>query len=154
MALHIVLVEPEIPANTGNIARTCAATGTHLHLVRPLGFRTDDATLKEQDWITGTLLTLNTTTLLLRYLRSTVRDVSFTQRLKRRRDIAILIFKMETSLSLVKETKGLSAEILEAGKETKMRMPMSDAVRSLNLSNSAAIIVYEALRQLDFPNLV
>lgn len=153
MALHIVLVEPEIPANTGNIARTCAATGTHLHLVRPLGFRTDDKTMKRagldywyavnieyhdsfrevEDKYSGSRFFFATTKAQKRYT-----DIQF-------RDGDFLVFG--------KETKGLAPEILEAHPETLMRMPMTDKVRSLNLSNSAAIIVYEALRQLDFPGM-
>ncbi|WP_435921858.1 tRNA (uridine(34)/cytosine(34)/5-carboxymethylaminomethyluridine(34)-2'-O)-methyltransferase TrmL [Paenibacillus sp. DYY-L-2] len=153
MALHIVLVEPEIPANTGNIARTCAATGTHLHLVRPLGFRTDDKTMKRagldywyavnieyhdsfrevEEKYSGSRFFFATTKAQKRYT-----DIQF-------RDGDFLVFG--------KETKGLAPEILEAHPETLMRMPMTDKVRSLNLSNSAAIIVYEALRQLDFPGM-
>lgn len=153
MALHIVLVEPEIPANTGNIARTCAATGTHLHLVRPLGFRTDDKTMKRagldywyavnieyhdsfrevEEKYSGSRFFFATTKAQKRYT-----DIQF-------RDGDFLVFG--------KETKGLAPEILETHPETLMRMPMTDKVRSLNLSNSAAIIVYEALRQLDFPGM-
>ncbi|WP_059051734.1 tRNA (uridine(34)/cytosine(34)/5-carboxymethylaminomethyluridine(34)-2'-O)-methyltransferase TrmL [Paenibacillus senegalimassiliensis] len=154
MALHIVLVEPEIPANTGNIARTCAATGIHLHLVRPLGFRTDDATLKragldywyavhieyhdsfqevKEQYPEGRFF-FGTTKATKRYTDFNYQDGDF------------FVFG--------KETKGLAPEILEAHTETIMRMPMTDKVRSLNLSNSAAIIVYEALRQLDFPGML
>lgn len=153
MALHIVLVEPEIPANTGNIARTCAATGAHLHLVRPLGFRTDDATMKRagldywyavhieyhdsfeevQEKYAGSRFFYATTKADKKY-----NDFQF-------RDDDFLVFG--------KETKGLPPELLAANPETCMRMPMTDKVRSLNLSNSAAIIVYEALRQLDFPEM-
>jgi len=154
MALHIVLVEPEIPANTGNISRTCAATGVHLHLVRPLGFRTDDAALKRAglDYWHAVKLEYHDSfsEVLDKYPEG--RFFYATTRAEKRysdfeyRDGDFFVFG--------KETKGLPADILEAGKETRIRMPMSGAVRSLNLSNSAAIIVYEALRQLDFPELV
>jgi len=154
MALHIVLVEPEIPANTGNISRTCAATGVHLHLVRPLGFRTDDASLKRAGldyWHAVNLEYHDSFDEVLEKYKDGRFFYATTKAEKRYCD-----FKYQDGDFFVfgKETKGLSAEILQAGKETTIRMPMSDAVRSLNLSNSAAIIVYEALRQLDFPELV
>lgn len=153
MALHIVLVEPEIPANTGNIARTCAATGIHLHLVRPLGFNTDDRTLKRagldywhavtieyhdsftevQEKYAGSRFFYATTKTTKRYSDYTYQDGDF------------FVFG--------KETKGLPPELIAANSETCMRMPMTDQVRSLNLSNSVAVVVYEALRQLDYPGL-
>lgn len=153
MAFHIVLVEPEIPANTGNIARTCAATGAHLHLVRPLGFNTDDRTLKRAG---------------LDYWHSV--HVEYHDSF----DEVLALFpegrffyastkaqKLYSSFEYVdgdffvfgKETKGLPPELIQANLGTCIKMPMSDNVRSLNLSNSAAIIVYEALRQNDFPGL-
>ncbi|GKS09595.1 putative tRNA (cytidine(34)-2'-O)-methyltransferase [Paenibacillus chitinolyticus] len=153
MAFHIVLVEPEIPANTGNISRTCAATGTYLHLVRPLGFSTDDKTLKRagldywhsvkleyhdsfdevKEKYAGSRFFFATTKTDKRYTDFEFRDGDF------------FVFG--------RETKGLPSEILEAHPGQTMRMPMSDAVRSLNLSNSAAIVLFEALRQNDFPGL-
>jgi len=153
MALHIVLVEPEIPANTGNISRTCAATGVHLHLVHPLGFLTDDKTLKRagldywhavhieyhnsfaevQEKYAGSRFFYASTKANLRYSDFEYQDGDF------------FVFG--------KETKGLPPELLEANPDTCMRIPMGEQVRSLNLSNSAAIVVYEALRQLDFNDL-
>ncbi|MDR6554491.1 tRNA (uridine(34)/cytosine(34)/5-carboxymethylaminomethyluridine(34)-2'-O)-methyltransferase TrmL [Paenibacillus qinlingensis] len=153
MAFHIVLVEPEIPANTGNISRTCAATGTHLHLVRPLGFDTDDKTLKRAGldyWHSvkidyhdsfdevmaayeGHRFFFASTKAKLRYSDFTFQDGDF------------FVFG--------KETKGLPEELLRQHPDTLIRLPMSDAVRSLNLSNSAAIILYEGLRQTGFVGL-
>ncbi|MEF2966879.1 tRNA (uridine(34)/cytosine(34)/5-carboxymethylaminomethyluridine(34)-2'-O)-methyltransferase TrmL [Paenibacillus sp. M1] len=153
MALHIVLVEPEIPANTGNIARTCAATGTYLHLVRPLGFRTDDKTMKRAglDYWYAVNIEYHDSFREVEEKYSGSRFFFATTKAKRRySDIA---FQDGDFLVFGKETKGLAPEILEAHPETTMRMPMTDKVRSLNLSNSAAIIVYEALRQLDFPGM-
>lgn len=154
MALHIVLVEPEIPANTGNISRTCAATDTHLHLVRPLGFRTDDASLKRAglDYWPSVKLEYHDSFAELqakypagRYFYAT------TKATKRYSDIE---FRDGDFLVFGKETKGLPVELLEANPETCVRMPMrTDHVRSLNLSNSVAIMLYEALRQLDFPGM-
>ncbi|WP_379133045.1 tRNA (uridine(34)/cytosine(34)/5-carboxymethylaminomethyluridine(34)-2'-O)-methyltransferase TrmL [Paenibacillus sp. sgz500958] len=154
MALHIVLVEPEIPANTGNISRTCAATGVHLHLVRPLGFRTDDAALKRAGldyWHAVNLEYHDSFAEVLEQYPDSRFFYATTKAEKRYSDFA---YRDGDFFVFGKETKGLPSDILEAGKETCIRMPMSDAVRSLNLSNSAAIIVYEALRQLDFPKLV
>ncbi|WP_151735360.1 tRNA (uridine(34)/cytosine(34)/5-carboxymethylaminomethyluridine(34)-2'-O)-methyltransferase TrmL [Paenibacillus tengchongensis] len=153
MALHIVLVEPEIPANTGNISRTCAATGTTLHLVRPLGFRTDDATLKRAGldyWHAVNIEYHDSFAEVLEKYEGSRFFYATTKADKRYTDYS---FQDGDFFVFGKETKGLPPEILEQGQETLMRMPMSNAVRSLNLSNSAAIIVYEALRQLDFPQL-
>lgn len=153
MALHIVLVEPEIPANTGNIARTCAATGTHLHLVRPLGFRTDDKTMKRAGldyWYAVNIEYHDSFEEVEKKYSGSRFFFATTKAKKRYTDIQ---FRDGDFLVFGKETKGLAPEILEAHPGTLMRMPMSDKVRSLNLSNSAAIIVYEALRQLDFPGM-
>lgn len=153
MTLHIVLVEPEIPANTGNIARTCAATGVHLHLVRPLGFRTDDATLKRAglDYWYAVQIEYHDS---FAEVEEKYKDSRFffasTKAEKRYSDFE---FKDGDFFVFGKETKGLPMEILDAHPETLIRLPMTDKVRSLNLSNSAAIIVYEALRQLDFPEM-
>lgn len=150
MALHIVLVEPEIPANTGNIARTCAATGTHLHLVRPLGFRTDDATLKRAglDYWHAVQLEYHDSFAEVQAKYSDARFFFATTKAKNR--YCDFQFQDGDFLVFGKETKGLPETLLAANEATCMKMPMTDQVRSLNLSNSAAIIVYEALRQLDF----
>ncbi|MFC5652367.1 tRNA (uridine(34)/cytosine(34)/5-carboxymethylaminomethyluridine(34)-2'-O)-methyltransferase TrmL [Paenibacillus solisilvae] len=153
MPFHIVLVEPEIPANTGNIARTCAATGTHLHLVRPLGFDTDDRTLKRAGldyWYAVNIHYYDS----FEELKSKYPEQRFfcasTRVSKRYTD-----YKFEDGDFFVfgKETKGLPDSILQAHEETCMRIPMTDKVRSLNLSNSAAIVVFEALRQVDFAGM-
>lgn len=153
MAFNIVLVEPEIPANTGNIARTCAATGTHLHLVRPLGFRTDDATLKRAGldyWYAVTIHYYDS----FQELQEKYKDGRFFYSTKKA-DNCYSDFSFQDGDFFVfgKETKGLPEELIHANPETCMRMPMTDKVRSLNLSNAAAIVVYEALRQVDFFNL-
>ncbi|WP_150275236.1 tRNA (uridine(34)/cytosine(34)/5-carboxymethylaminomethyluridine(34)-2'-O)-methyltransferase TrmL [Paenibacillus tepidiphilus] len=153
MALHIVLVEPEIPANTGNISRTCAATGTTLHLVRPLGFRTDDATLKRAGLDYWHAVNIEYHDSFGEVLEKYAGSRFFYATTKAEKRYSDYSFRDGDFFVFGKETKGLSPEILEQGRETLMRMPMSNAVRSLNLSNSAAIVVYEALRQLDFPQL-
>lgn len=153
MAFHIVLVEPEIPANTGNISRTCAATGTYLHLVRPLGFSTDDKTLKRAglDYWPAVKLEYHDSFDEVKQLYPDGRYFFATTKASQR--YSDFTFKDGDFLVFGKETKGLPMEILDAHSDTCMRMPMSDAVRSLNLSNAAAVILYEALRQTDFPGL-
>lgn len=153
MAFHIVLVEPEIPANTGNIARTCAATGTHLHLVRPLGFSTDDRELKRAGldyWYAVQISYYDS----FDELRAAYPEGRFffasTRSSKRYSDVS---YRDGDFLVFGKETKGLPQALLDANPGTCIRMPMTDKVRSLNLANSAAIVVYEALRQNDFPGL-
>jgi len=154
MALHIVLVEPEIPANTGNISRTCAATDTHLHLVRPLGFRTDDASLKRAglDYWPSVKLEYHDS---FAELQEKYPEGRFfyatTKATKRYSDVQ---FQDGDFLVFGKETKGLPPELIAANLETSIRLPMrTEHVRSLNLSNSVAIMLYEALRQLDFPGM-
>ncbi|GGH14161.1 tRNA (uridine(34)/cytosine(34)/5-carboxymethylaminomethyluridine(34)-2'-O)-methyltransferase TrmL [Paenibacillus segetis] len=153
MTLHIVLVEPEIPANTGNIARTCAATGVHLHLVRPLGFRTDDATLKRAGldyWYAVNIEYHDSFAEVEEKYSGSRFFFASTKAEKRYSDFE---YKDGDFFVFGKETKGLPVELLQANSDTAIRMPMTDKVRSLNLSNSAAIIVFEALRQLDFPDM-
>lgn len=153
MAFHIVLVEPEIPGNTGNISRTCAATGTWLHLVRPLGFTINDKYLKRAglDYWPAVKLEYHDS---FREVEERYKDHRFffaTTKAKRRyTDFA---FQDEDFFVFGKETAGLPQHILDAHPDSLMRIPMSGAVRSLNLSNSAAIVVYEALRQVGFPGL-
>nr|WP_233167824.1 tRNA (uridine(34)/cytosine(34)/5-carboxymethylaminomethyluridine(34)-2'-O)-methyltransferase TrmL [Paenibacillus roseus] len=147
------MVEPEIPANTGNIARTCAATGSHLHLVRPLGFDTDDRTLKRAG--------LDYWHAVQVHYYDSFQEVIDQHREARffyastRADKLYADFRFQDGDFFVfgKETKGLPQELLDANPGSLIKMPMTDKVRSLNLSNSAAIIVYEALRQTGFANL-
>ena len=154
MALHIVLVEPEIPANTGNISRTCAATDTHLHLVRPLGFRTDDASLKRAglDYWPSVKLEYHDSFAELQEKYPQGRFFyATTKATKRYSDVQ---FQDGDFLVFGKETKGLPPELIAANPDTSIRLPMrTEHVRSLNLSNSVAIMLYEALRQLDFPGM-
>jgi tRNA (cytidine/uridine-2'-O-)-methyltransferase len=153
MAFHIVLVEPEIPANTGNISRTCAATGSHLHLVRPLGFDTDDRTLKRAGldyWHSVKLDYYDSFAEVQARYPGRRFFFASTKATKRYTDFA---FQDGDFFVFGKETKGLPEELLRANPDTLLRLPMSDAVRSLNLSNSAAILLYEGLRQIDFTGL-
>lgn len=153
MAFHIVLVEPEIPANTGNIARTCAATGTHLHLVRPLGFNTDDKTLKRAGLDYWYAVHIEYHDSFQEVLDANPEGRFFYTSTRASKVYSDLQYRDGDFFVFGKETKGLPAELLEANQETSIRMPMTDKVRSLNLSNSAAIILFEALRQNGFPGM-
>lgn len=151
MGFHIVLVEPEIPANTGNISRTCAATGTVLHLVRPLGFHTDDKTLKRAGldyWHAVQVVYHDSFAELRQQYPSGRFFCSTTKATNRYVDVQ---FQDGDFLVFGKETAGLSSAILDEHADTLIRVPMTTDVRSLNLSNTAAIVLYEALRQLNFP---
>lgn len=152
MTLNIVLVEPEIPQNTGNIARTCAITGTILHLVRPLGFSVDDKALKRAGLDYWHLVEIyyydNFSEVLEKYPNSNF-YYSTTKSQNKYSDVR---YKDESFFVFGKETKGLSNEILGGNLDKGIRIPMkTNIARSLNLSNSVNIILYEALRQLDFP---
>lgn len=151
---HIVLVEPEIPQNAGNIARTCAATGAHLHMIRPLGFEVTDKYLKRAGLDYWDLVKVS-------YydsfdeLKAQYPDGRFffftTKGRKRHSDVA---FQDGDFLVFGKETKGLPEELLLKHKGECLRIPMFSEARSLNLGNSAAIALYEALRQNDYPGLL
>lgn len=151
--LNIVLIEPEIPQNTGNIARTCAATGAKLHLVRPMGFEVDDKKLKRAGLDYWYLLDItyydNIEDFFLKNPGGKFYYFS-TKAQKRHSDVA---YPDNAFLVFGKETAGLPEELLLKNKETCVRIPMVDEARSLNLSNSVAIAVYETLRQWDYPEL-
>src|SRR5690606_30640948 len=132
MAFHIVLVEPEIPANTGNIARSCAATGAHLHLVRPLGFSTDDRALKRAGldyWHAVNISYYDS----FEELQQKYSDATFYYASTKAKKIySEFQYNDEDFFVFGKETKGLPIELIEKNIETCIKMPMSDAVRSLN----------------------
>lgn len=153
MAFHIVLVEPEIPANTGNIARTCAATGAHLHLVRPLGFDTDDRTMKRAGLDYWYAVHIEYHDSFQEVLDANPNGRFFYTSTRATKVYSDLQYQDGDFFVFGKETKGLPAELLEANPETSIRMPMTDKVRSMNLSNSAAVILFEALRQNQFPGM-
>lgn len=151
--LNIVLVEPEIPQNTGNIARTCAATGARLHLVRPMGFEVDDKKLKRAGLDYWYLLDITYYDNLEDFFAKN-QDGNFyyftTKALKKHTDVQ---YPDKVFLVFGKETRGLPEHLLLKNKETCVRIPMLSEARSLNLSNSVAIAVYETLRQWDYPQL-
>ena len=148
--MHIVLVEPEIPGNTGNIARLCAATGCELHLVRPLGFSVDDRHLKRAGLDYWHLLKVHYHDSLEEvfaaypgrqfYLNTTKADRCYTEP----------VYTPDDFLVFGKETAGLPETLLQQYPRQCVRIPMVADARSLNLSNAAAIVVYEALRQQQF----
>ncbi len=154
MAFHIVLVEPEIPANTGNIARTCAATGTYLHLVRPLGFSTDDKALKRAGLDYWHAVNIEYYDSFWEVKERHPGARFFCATTKARKRYSDFAYTDGDFFVFGKETAGLPQTILEAHRETCIRIPMTGAVRSLNLSNSAAVVVFEALRQIGFGGLV
>ncbi len=152
--LNIVLVEPEIPQNTGNIARTCAATGARLHIVEPMGFRVDDRKLKRAGLDYWHLLDIT-------YYRDLAdffarNDGPFFYFTTKGTHIhSDMTYPDGTYLVFGKETAGLPEELLRAHPEVCVRLPMiaNDAARSLNLSNTVAVGVYEVLRQWGYPAL-
>ncbi|OBR64461.1 tRNA (cytosine(34)-2'-O)-methyltransferase TrmL [Paenibacillus oryzae] len=153
MSFHIVLVEPEIPANTGNIARTCAATGTHLHLVRPLGFQTDDRTLKRAGLDYWHAVNVHYHDSFDEVREQFSQNRFFFASTRASKVYSEFAYQNGDFFVFGKETKGLPQELIDANLSTCIRMPMTDAVRSLNLSNSAAIVLYEAFRQISFAGL-
>ena len=151
--MEIVLVEPEIPGNTGNIARLCAANHMTLHLVEPLGFSIEDKYLKRAglDYLHLVDVKIHKS---LDEVYEQYKDRRFWYATtKAAHTHAEVQYEIGDMLVFGKETKGLPEEIVAANPDTCIRIPMIDEARSLNLSNAVAIIAYEAMRQLDFPDL-
>lgn len=150
--INIVMVEPEIPQNTGNVARTCAATGARLHIVRPMGFNIDDKKLKRAGLDYWHYLDITYYDNLEDFFAKN--DGAFfyftTKGRKAHSDVS---YPDNCYLLFGKETKGLPEELLIKNPERCVRIPMQGEIRSLNLSNSVAIAVYEALRQWNYPTL-
>ncbi len=152
--LNLVLVEPEIPQNTGNVARTCAATGAALHLVRPLGFKIDDRKLRRAGLDYWHFLDITYYDDINDFFEKTRGGNYFffsTKGTHRHSDVE---YPDNSYLLFGKETKGLPEELLMKHPESTLRIPMIDEARSLNLSNSVAIAAYEVLRQWDYPELL
>lgn len=157
MSLHIVFVEPEIPPNTGNIARTCAATDTKLHLVKPLGFSIEDKALKRAglDYWEHVNVEVHES---LKDFMSKYGDGKrrlFLATTKAENIYTDPEYRDEDMFLFGRETAGLPRDFIDAHKEGAIRIPMSEStrLRSFNLANSANIILFEALRQLGFPGL-
>jgi len=152
--MHIVLVEPEIPNNTGNISRTCSVTGSSLHLVRPLGFSTDDKHLKRAGLDYWQYLDLHYWDSFAEVQAAYPEGKFWFASTRASNNYTDVKFGPNDFLVFGKETAGLPQEILDANEETAIRIPMRPAIRSLNLANSVAIILFEALRQNGFEGLV
>lgn len=151
--INIVLVEPEIPMNTGNIARTCAATGSRLHLVRPLGFDISDKAVKRAGLDYWSLLDLHVYDGLDDFFRQHPEPDLWLTTTRADRCYADAAYADGCWLFFGKETAGLPQWFRQAHARRCIRIPMRPEARSLNLANSVAILTYEALRQLDFPQL-
>ena len=151
--LHIVLVNPEIPQNTGNIARTCAATGAKLHLIEPLGFEISDKYLKRAGLDYWHLMELEIHESWEAFVQAYPGAELYYATTKAPRDYCGVTYGEDAFLVFGRETKGLDEDLLAANYGKCIRIPMREEARSLNLANSVAIVVYEALRQQGFPNL-
>ena len=151
--LNIVLVEPEIPQNCGNIARTCAATGARLHLIRPLGFDISEKAVRRAGLDYWNMVQVFDYDNLEDFFSKNQVDQMWCLSTKAPRSYTEAQFSDECYLFFGKETKGLPEDFLEKHRESCIRLPMRQEARSLNLSNAVAITVFEALRQLNVPGL-
>ena len=151
--LNIVLLEPEIPSNTGNIGRTCVAAGARLHLIDPLGFRLTESALKRAGMDYWEKLDVRRYVNWEDFLKKNPGARIFMSTTKAERSYTDVRYRDEDYLMFGKESAGIPEEILVEYRENCIRIPMGEEIRSLNLANSAAIVLYEALRQLDFPGL-
>ena len=151
--MHIVLVEPEIPGNTGNIARLCAGTGMDLHLVRPLGFSTDDKYLKRAGLDYWHLVNVHYHDSFADVQKQYEGHPFYFCTTKAAHIYADITYTTDVFLVFGKETAGLPKSLLAANEEHTIRIPMQEGARSLNLSNAVAVVAYEALRQNNFVDL-
>ncbi|NHC43101.1 tRNA (uridine(34)/cytosine(34)/5-carboxymethylaminomethyluridine(34)-2'-O)-methyltransferase TrmL [Bacillus sp. MM2020_1] len=156
MSINVVLYQPQIPSNTGNIARTCAGTDTNLHLIRPLGFSTDDKMLKRAGldyWQYVNIVYYDS--LEDFYEKNAAGEFFYITKFGQK---AFSSFDYSNSSKdyffiFGRETTGLPKDVIENNKEVSLRIPMNENIRSLNLSNTAAILIYEALRQQNYAHL-
>ena len=151
--LNVVLVEPEIPMNTGNIARTCAATGSVLHLVGPLGFSISDKAVKRAGLDYWHLVDVRYYEDFSEFLNTNLDISAYYASTKAPRSYSDVKYADGDYIFFGKETAGLDEELLISNSDRAVRIPIHKDARSLNLSNSVAIVLYEALRQLSFPGL-
>ena len=151
--LNVVLVEPEIPQNTGNIARTCAVTGARLHLVRPLGFSISEKAVKRAGLDYWDLLDVTVYDSLQDFFAGTNGSYYYFST-KAQHIHSEVAYPDGAYLLFGRESAGLPEELLHNNPDTTVRIPMIDEARSLNLSNSVAIAVYETLRQWNYPELL
>lgn len=156
LAIHVVLYQPQIPSNTGNIARTCAGTDTSLHLIRPLGFSTDDKMLKRAGldyWEFVNIVYYDSLDDF--YQKNEGGEFFYITKFGEKAYSSFDYSNPDKDYFFIfgRETTGLPKDVIENNKDVSLRIPMNDNIRSLNLSNTAAILIYEALRQQDYGHL-
>lgn len=151
--MNIVLLEPEMPGNTGNIGRTCVATGTRLHLIEPLGFRLDEKSLKRAGLDYWQHLDVTVYDNFEDFLEKNPGAKLYMATTKALHTYNEVSYEPDCYLMFGKESAGIPEEILLDYEETSIRIPMNPEIRSLNLSNSVAVVLYEALRQNDFEGM-
>lgn len=148
--MNIVLFQPEIPANTGNIGRTCVATGTKLHLIEPLGFLLNDKTIKRAGMDYWEHLDVTRYMNFAEFLEKNPNAKIFMATTKAKHVYTDVEYDEDCYIMFGKESAGIPEEILVENEENCIRIPMLEQIRSLNLSNSVAVVLYEALRQTGF----
>lgn len=151
--LNIVLLEPEIPANTGNIGRTCVATGSRLHLIKPLGFSLAEKELKRAGLDYWKDLDVSVYENFDDFLKKNPCARIYMATTKARRSYTEIRYPDDAYLMFGRESAGIPEELLLKYQESCVRIPMREEIRSLNLSNSVAVLLYEALRQQDFVHM-
>lgn len=151
--INIVLLEPEMPANTGNIGRTCVATGSRLHLIEPMGFSISDKMVKRAGLDYWDKLDVTTYINFEDFLEKNPNAKIYMATTKSKQTYTDVSYEEDCYIMFGKESAGIPEEILLENKENCIRIPMLPQIRSLNLSNSVSIVVYEALRQLEFKNM-
>ena len=151
--LNIVLFEPEIPSNTGNIGRTCVATGTRLHLIEPLGFRLNEKAIQRAGMDYWNDLNVTTYLNYEDFLAKNPGAKIYMATTKARQTYAEVQYEEDCYIMFGKESAGIPEEILVQHPDTAIRIPMNENIRSLNLANSVAIVLYEALRQHNFEHM-
>lgn len=151
--INIVLLEPEIPANTGNIGRTCVAAGARLHLIEPLGFRLDEKSLRRAGMDYWNQLDVTTYIDYKDFLEKNLGAKVYMATTKAQKLYTEVAYESDCYIMFGKESAGIPEEILVSHKEACIRIPMAGQIRSLNLGNSAAIVLYEALRQNGFADM-
>ncbi len=154
MPINIVLYEPEIPSNTGNIGRTCVATGARLHLIEPLGFKLSEKEIKRAGMDYWEKLDVSRYLDYEEFLEKNAKAKIYYASTKAKRVYTDVSYEGDAYIMFGKESAGLPEEILVKNPDTCVRIPMGSDIRSLNLSNSVAIILYEALRQQNFGGLL
>ena len=151
--MNIILHQPEIPANTGNIGRTCVATGTTLHLIEPLGFSLNEKQIKRSGMDYWSKLTLKRYINFDDFLEQNPNAKIWMATTKAKKVYTEAEFEPDDFIMFGKESAGIPEDILLRYEETCIRIPMKSEIRSLNLSNSAAVVLYEALRQNHFADM-